>query len=130
VASRNKSGKKYEGLRRLAKDNKVVHKHLDTIAAHHKQVMALCDKLDAHCAKGHGDAEAVGDCCHEIAHTLKSAQAEHEKLMQHFGRPEPKKPSFRRRSRGRKRNRRQPRIAAFSRAGRIVLQERHQASAP
>ena len=82
--------KKYADLRKMAGDNKTVHKHLDAIDAHHKKVLALCDKVDAHCAKGHGDAQAVRDTCHEMATTLKSAQAEHEKVRQHFGAPQAK----------------------------------------
>ena len=82
--------KNYADLRKMAGNNETVQKHLDAIDAHHEQVMALCDKVDAHCAQGHGDAQAVCDTCHEIAATLKSAQAEHEKVMQHFGAPQAK----------------------------------------
>jgi hypothetical protein len=84
------AGKKYAGLRKMAGNNKAVQQHLDAIDAHHKKAMGLTDKVDAHVAKGHGDPQVVSDAMHEIATTLKSAQAEHEKLMQHFGKPEAK----------------------------------------
>jgi hypothetical protein len=85
------ANKKYAGLRKMAGDNQTVHKHLDTIDSHHKKVMGLTDKVDAHVTKGDGDPKVVSDAMHEIATTLKSAQAEHEKVMQYFGKPQPKK---------------------------------------
>lgn len=85
------AGNKYAGLRKMAGDNKAVHKHLDAIDAHHKKVNELTQKVDAHVAKGQGDPQVVSDAMHEIATTLKSAQAEHEKVMQYFGKPVPKK---------------------------------------
>jgi hypothetical protein len=82
--------KKYAAIRKLAGDHKQVKQHLDAIDAHHKAVLGHADKIDAHVASGTGDAAAVEASSHAAAESLKSAQAEHEKLMQYFGKPQPK----------------------------------------
>jgi hypothetical protein len=84
------ANKKYAALRKMAGDHKQVKQHLDAIDAHHKAVLEQVDKIDAHVAGGSGDAAAVGDASHAAAQSLKSAQAEHEKLMQYFGKPQAK----------------------------------------
>jgi hypothetical protein len=81
------ASKKYAAMRKLAGDHKQVNAHLDAIDAHHKTVLEHVDKIDSHVASGKGDPAAVSDASHAAAAALKSAQAEHEKLMQYFGRP-------------------------------------------
>lgn len=81
------ANKKYANLRKMAGDNKDVHKSLDAIDEHHKTVLGLADKIDAAVADGKGDAATVNAHAHDMAESLKAAQAEHEKLMQHFGPP-------------------------------------------
>ncbi len=81
------ANKKYAAMRKMAGDNKEVAKSLDAIEAYHKQALAHCDKIDEHCASGKGDAAKVNDASHATAQSLKRAQAEHEKLMQYFGKP-------------------------------------------
>lgn len=84
------AGKKYAAIRKLAGDHKQVKQHLDAIDAHHKAVLEHADKIDAHVAGGTGDAAAVEASSHAAAESLKNAQAEHEKLMQYFGKPQAK----------------------------------------
>jgi len=84
------AGTKYDSLRKMAGGNKTVHKHLDMIAEHHKQVHSALDTIDGHVKSGSGDAAKVNDASHAAAQSLKAAQAEHEKLMQHFGQPKGK----------------------------------------
>jgi hypothetical protein len=81
------AGRKYASLRKMAGDNKEVHKHLDAIAEHHQAVLGYCEKIDTHCAGGKGEAATVNAHAHDAAESLKAAQLEHEKLMQHFSRP-------------------------------------------
>ncbi|REK15785.1 MAG: hypothetical protein DWQ37_08175 [Planctomycetota bacterium] len=89
-SSVNSANKKYANLRKMAGDNKQVHKHLDTIDQHHKKVLDLADKIDASVASGTGDADTVNAHAHDAAESLKAAQAEHEKLMKYFGQPQTK----------------------------------------
>ncbi len=81
------ANKKYAALRKLAGDHTQVNKHLDAIDAYHKTVLEHANKIDAQVKNGPGDAAAVGAASHAAAEALKSAQAEHEKLMQYFAKP-------------------------------------------
>lgn len=84
--------RKYAGLRKMAGDHKQVNAHLDQIDAHHKNVLGQLDKVDAHVKKnGQGEPGFVSEAMHEVTGALKSAQAEHEKMMKHFAPPAPKK---------------------------------------
>lgn len=86
-ASIQAANKKYAGLRKLAGNHKEANAQLDAIDAHHKAALSHIDKIDKHVAGGSGNPQAVGDAAHDAAASLKSAQAEHEKLMQHFAKP-------------------------------------------
>jgi hypothetical protein len=81
------ANKKYAGLRKLAGSHKEATAQLDAIDAHHQAALSQIDKIDKQVASGKGDAAAIGDAAHAAASALKSAQAEHEKLMQYFARP-------------------------------------------
>jgi hypothetical protein len=84
------ANKKYAALRKLAGNHKEANAQLDAIDAHHKAALSHVDKIDKAVASGKGDPAAVGEAAHAAASSLKSAQAEHEKLMQHFAKPTPK----------------------------------------
>lgn len=81
------ANKKYAALRKMAGDHKEANAQLDAIDSHHKAALSHVDKIDKAVASGKGDPGAVGDAAHAAASSLKSAQAEHEKLMQHFAKP-------------------------------------------
>lgn len=89
-ASIEAANKKYAALRKLAGNHKEANAQLDAIDSHHQAALAHVDKIDKHVASGKGDPTAVGDSAHAAASALKSAQAEHDKLMQHFAKPAPK----------------------------------------
>jgi hypothetical protein len=76
-----------EAYDRLAKDHKddpTASKHIEAVGKHHAKAMAMCDKLDECCAKGHADPTAAHAACAGVADSIKAAKAEHEKLMQHL----------------------------------------------
>lgn len=74
------SRRSYSQLRKTAPQNKAVQQHLDAIEKHHQAALAMCDKLDAECAKDSADHVTVANCCLDIDKSLRAADQEAAKL--------------------------------------------------
>ncbi len=73
--------KSYVKISAAKKKDPSVGAALKGIEKHHTNALALCDKLDAECAKSEGDATKICAACDGLEAACDGADAVHQKLL-------------------------------------------------
>lgn len=84
------STKAYGRLSEEAKKDPAAAKSMAAIESSLAKTLAMCDMLDAECAKAEGDSATICKCCADMEKELKAADAAHEKLMKQMKLDEPR----------------------------------------
>ncbi len=85
------AGKAYSVVGQSTKDDATARKHIASLIQHHQQAIESLDQLDKAAATGDADAATVQEHSTHVFKILKSAQQEHDALIDHLQHGQPVK---------------------------------------